>query len=145
MKNYAKWNHRVSDTFTSVHQHLETFPTVFIYLMNKDEKPICFYKAKCTDFTDENAPAIWGKFEPDLAIGECTKSYKSGIFQFRLYLHETWRDGIWDSDSIPSWKNKLPKRGNPYHLRAYIYQAENLPPCDASGASDPYVQIWTSG
>lgn len=100
MKNYAKWNHRVSDTFKSVHQHLATFPSVFIYLINKDGKPICFYKGKCTDFTDPNAPPRWGKLEPDLAIGICTKAHKSGIFQFRLYLHETYKDGVFDADTI---------------------------------------------
>lgn len=145
MKNYAKWNYRISETFTSVHQHLATFPSVFIYLLDSEDIPICFFKGNCLDFTDPNAPAKWVKFMPDLAIGVCKKAHKSGIFQFRLYLHETWKDGVWDPDTIQSWKNKLPKRGNPYHIRAYIYQAENLPPCDASGASDPYVQVWTPG
>jgi hypothetical protein len=115
--------------------------------LNKDDKPICFYKAKCTDFTDKNAPARWAMFEPDLAIGICKKAHKSGMFQFRLYLHETHLDpqNPFNPDSVPSWKEKLKKRGLPFHIRAYIYQAENLPPCDASGASDPYVQIWTPG
>lgn len=75
MKNYAKWNHRVSSKFKSVHQHLGTFPTVFIYLMDEDRKPICFYKGNCSDFIDPEAPAKWGKFEPDLAIGICKKQY----------------------------------------------------------------------
>ena len=143
MKNYAKWNQRISEQFTSVHQHLATFPTVFIYLIDSSNRPICFYKASCMEFTDKNAPAQWAKFEPDLAIGKVKKLHKSGIFQFRLYLHETHKDGVFDPDSVQSWKEKLPKRGNPYHIRAYIYQAENLPPCDESGASDPYVEVWT--
>ena len=57
MKNYAKWNQRISETFSSVHQHLSTFPSIFIYLVNSDEKPICYYKGDPMDFTDPNAPA----------------------------------------------------------------------------------------
>ena len=57
MKNYAKWNQRISEKFESVHQHLATFPTVFIYLLDGDDRPICFYKSSCSKFTDPNAPA----------------------------------------------------------------------------------------
>ena len=32
---------------------------------------------------------------------------------------------------------------NAFKIRAYIYQAESLPPCDDTGASDPYVECWT--
>ena len=57
MKNYAKWNQRISEEFFSVHQCLATFPSVFIYLLDSDDCPICFYKASCTEFTNPDAPA----------------------------------------------------------------------------------------
>lgn len=41
------------------------------------------------------------------------------------------------------FKKDIPKRANAFKIRAYIYQAESLPPCDESGASDPYIQVWT--
>lgn len=43
------------------------------------------------------------------------------------------------------FKKDIPKRANAFKIRAYIYQAESLPPCDASGASDPYIEVWTPG
>jgi len=27
-------------------------------------------------------------------------------------------------------------------VRAYIYAAKQLPPCDDTGASDPYIECW---
>jgi hypothetical protein len=41
------------------------------------------------------------------------------------------------------FKTDIPKRANAFKIRAYIYQAESLPPCDESGASDPYIEVWT--
>ena len=31
----------------------------------------------------------------------------------------------------------------PYKVRAYIYAAKQLPPCDDTGASDPYIECWS--
>ena len=41
-----------------------------------------------------------------------------------------------------NWKMKPIKRATPIKVRAYIYQARDLPAADAEGTSDPYVKVW---
>jgi len=50
-KNYSRWNHKeINKEFTTIHKSLDTFPKVFIYLMQKGtfatlmkDVPICYY------------------------------------------------------------------------------------------------------
>jgi len=152
LKNYNRWSYRVSETFGSPHQHLETFPFVFIYLVDPDGVPVCYWKAHPTEFTDKAAKPRWVQLTPDLAIGKVTKPHLAGMIQFRLCFHACQlkgRDGaLRDNGKFEEadiFKKAIPKRANAFRIRAYIYQAESLPPCDASGASDPYIQLWTPG
>jgi|TARA_B110000285_G_scaffold138237_1_gene154777 hypothetical protein len=141
MSHYARWSVRFSETFESPHQHLGTMPRVFIYLMD-GKKPICFWRGSPLDFKDPEAPQRWVPFEPDRAVGK-VKDHEAGLFQVRMYLHETTDLGEFDPNTIKSWKKPPSKRMNAFKIRAYIYQAESLPPCDATGASDPYIECWT--
>lgn len=79
MKNYCRWSQRFSEQFESVHQHLHTFPYVFIYLMD-GKKPVCFWKDLCTNYVDPEAKPRWVPFEPDLALGKVTKPHIAGLF-----------------------------------------------------------------
>ena len=38
--------------------------------------------------------------------------------------------------------NKLPKRGNIFNVRAYLFQCKNLPAEDDDGLSDPFLTFW---
>ena len=143
MKNYCRWNTRISKPFTNVHQGLYSFPKVFIYLMD-GTVPICYWKDECTNYTDPNAKQQWVPFECDLAVGKCTKPHMAGIFQFRLYLQDAHEEGKhFIPENYPAWSKPPAKRQNAFKIRCYLYQAENLPPCDATGASDPYIECWT--
>ena len=53
-RSYNRWSKRIEEKFESCHQHLRTFPFVFIYLID-DEKPVCYWKAKPIDFTEPDA------------------------------------------------------------------------------------------
>ena len=154
LKNYCRWSYRVAETFKSQHQHLETFPYIFIYLVDPDGVPVCYWKGHPTDFTDKAAKPRWVQLTPDLAIGKVKKDHEAGMIQFRLCFHacqvkkrDTFRKMITEErphlKETDIFKKDIPKRANAYKIRAYIYQAESLPPCDASGASDPYIQVWT--
>jgi len=61
------------------------------------------------------------------------------MFQLKLYFHESHKDGVLDPSTVPAWRDKPPKRLEVFNIRCYIYQAESLPPCDDTGASDPYI------
>ena len=62
-----------------MHQHLHTFPYVFIYLMD-GKKPVCYWKDLCTNYVDPEAKPRWVPFEPDLALGKVTKPHIAGLF-----------------------------------------------------------------
>ena len=79
MCNYARWSFRVKEDFKSCHQHLHTMPDVFIYLMDGDV-PVCFFRDKLTNYTDENAPTKWRPFECDLAVGKVKDAHLAGLF-----------------------------------------------------------------
>ena len=54
-------------------------PDVFIYLMDGDV-PVCFFRDKLTNYTDENAPTKWRPFECDLAVGKVKDAHLAGLF-----------------------------------------------------------------
>ena len=60
-----------------------------------------------------------------------------------MYFHEVSEDGPFNFKHIEAWRKPPPKRLRVYKVRCYIYQAESLPPCDDTGASDPYIEVWT--
>ena len=66
----------------------------------------------------------------------------AGMLLLKLYFHETHREGKFNPSRYDSWNKKPPKRLEVFNIRAYIYQAESLPPCDDTGASDPYIEVW---
>ena len=42
------------------------------------------------------------------------------------------------------WKTKLPKRFNSTKIRAYVFQARDLPSADDDGLADPKVRAFSS-
>lgn len=116
------------------------------------DKPVCFYRESILKFTNlltdqkvpaEHGPWHWLQFEPDLALGNVTNPMMAGMFSMRLYVNDLTKDGPFDIKEIPEWKQKPPKRNDPYRMRAAIYQCEGLPPADEEGNSDPFVEVWT--
>lgn len=130
--------------FESNHRHLGTFPNVFVYLMDQDT-PICYWRGNCTDFKNPDAPLLWYYFENDPAINKAKKVEFTGMFSMRLYFHETSNlNKEFDYQKYPIWKGKTKNRANVYKLRAYIYQAEQLPAMDETGASDVFIDFWNA-
>ncbi len=58
-----------------------------------------------------------------------------------LSIHKGDKNSI-DFKTQPSWKKTIGKRANVNLIRAFIYQARDLPAADEDGASDPYLQIF---
>lgn len=78
-----------------------------------------------------------------MAINKVKKHHNAGIFSFRLYFHDETLEGAFDPKAILEWRTPVPKRMNTQRVRCYLYQAESLPACDDTGASDPYIEVWT--
>ena len=66
----------------------------------------------------------------------------SGIFSFRLYIHDITQSPF-DFTKIEPWKTPPPPRLKNQRMRVSIYQCECLPPADSNGSSDPILEVWT--
>lgn len=82
---------------------------------------------------------------PDEAIGEVEDDYKAGIIGIRLSLHDTENEGRINWQNYPNWAARLRKRPNIMKVRAYLFQARDLPAADDDGGSDPFVRITDCG
>jgi len=142
-KNYCRWNTFIKEEFTSTHQHLSTMPYLFIYLMEKD-KPICYFRDDIKNYVSGQGThgkkgcipkKEWIALTPDKAVDKIP-AHMAGLIQFRVHFHQLDEA---NKTKDHEWKVKLSKRAIPALVRAYIYQAEKLPACDETGASDPYV------
>jgi Ca2+-dependent lipid-binding protein len=61
----------------------------------------------------------------------------------KLCLHNITDHGPIDFSIHNAWNKKsVIKRANAIKVRAYVYQARDLPAADAEGTSDPYIKIW---
>ena len=40
------------------------------------------------------------------------------------------------------WCKRPPRRAEAIKIRAYIYQARDLPAADKEGTSDPFITVW---
>jgi hypothetical protein len=60
----------------------------------------------------------------------------------RLAIHNVSKDGPINFKDYKAWNKKIAKRAVPIKIRAYIYQARDLPAADSEGTSDPYITVW---
>jgi len=78
---------------------------------------------------------------PDLAIGEVKEHYKSGILGIRMTVHDVKNEGEINWNDYPYWAMKMKRRPQIIKVRAYVFQARDLPAADANGSSDPFARI----
>ena len=70
------------------------------------------------------------------------------MISFKMSIHQVFRDKMEGKDiynnfkSYDAWSRGELKRLPTVKIRAYIYQARDLPAADADGTSDPYVKVW---
>lgn len=141
--DWCRWDNRFGGEVIALpYKSGKQMPTFFIYLVDSDDVPVCYYRDSLINYKDQNGPVQWRNFEPDLSHGVVTKEQKAGYFSFRLYFHEIEKQGPFDPMMIPTWKRPPEKRLTPFKARVAIYQCENLPPADKTGNSDPYIQVY---
>lgn len=89
---------------------------VVVYLMD-DDKPICYYRAKASEFAEPNADMKWVALINDKSMGKIQESYKAGMISFRLSIHDQTNFGDVDWDFVPAWTNNLPEEPFQYPIR----------------------------
>lgn len=126
--------------FESYNQTLDDFESVFVQLMEKDT-PICFFKSDIKNFIDPDPERMeWYQFVPDKCVKKVKEPPQVGQFSFKMTLEEASPDNV-PFKERKYWK-KVNKRLTAVKVRAYIYQARDLPAADAEGTSDPYIKVW---
>lgn len=140
---YKRYDRTEQIEFMSYNQSIEEFSQVIVQLMDGSD-PICFYKTSINDFKDPNPKRLnWYQFLPDKCVKKCKEPFEVGQFSFKLSIHNISDHGPIDFSIYDAWNKKtLIKRATPIKIRAYIYQARDLPAADAEGTSDPYIRIW---
>lgn len=73
-------------------------------------------------------------------VKKCIHPYQCGQFSFKMTLEEDTGKSV-DILKRKNWK-KFNKRLTSLKVRAFVYQARDLPAADAEGTSDPYCKIW---
>lgn len=128
--------------FESYNQCINDFSKVIIQLMD-GSTPICYYKAPIQKFLEPNPKLEWYQFLPDNCVKKCKHPHEVGQFSLKLSLHDITSNGPMDFSIHDAWNKKtLWKRPEAVKVRAYVYQARDLPAADAEGTSDPYCKIW---
>lgn len=120
--DWCRWDTRFGGQPISLPYHTgKQMPTFFIYLVDSDNVPICFFRDSLMNYKDKTGPIQWRNFEPDLSHGVVTNDQKAGYFSFRLYFHEIETEGQFDPNKIPTWKKPPEKRLTPFRARVAIY------------------------
>jgi hypothetical protein len=104
--------------------------------------PVCYYLDSVRNFFDPNPKFKWVEMCPDRCVNKVKESHKAGIISFKISVHNVTDRGPIDYKNFDSWRKKVPKRSLPIKIRAYIYQCKDLPAADATGTSDPYIEVW---
>ena len=104
---------------------------------------MCFWKGKTTDFDGTVEPKMnWHTLTNDQSIGVVKESFKAGLIQFKLSIHNTNLNSDANFESKIGWREPPPRFYTTSRLRCYIYQCKDLPSADADGASDSRVTIY---
>ena len=124
--------------------------TVFIYLIKestftKKKERVCFSRLHVQDFLEPSPDVKWLELEPDLAIGAIKDHYKAGIVGIRMSIQDVTKDGPLDLTKQEAWCIKLQRRPPTFLVRAYCFQARDLPAADENGSSDPFIRITDTG
>ena len=90
----------------------------------------------------------WITLLPDLCVNKVKHPKDAGMISFKMSVHQVYRDRTMNKDiynnfkDYEAWSINEPKRLHAVKIRAYIYQARDLPAADANGTSDPYLRVW---
>ena len=99
--HFCRWDKRVYKEWEDSYQSTKRFPTFFIYLMDEDKKPICFFRDSIQNYlSNPDAQVNWDEFERDKSVDKVDEDWKAGLFSFRLYFRDATADGKLDPKTI---------------------------------------------
>ena len=138
---YNRWSERIQKMMKTKYFSLDEMDKIFIYLMDGNH-PICFWKGRVSEFSDQDPGQRWFILKVDKAVGKVENDYDAGMLQLKLAINDVQKNGMVDFEKMPGWKKKPPRRLGSKKIRCFIYQCRNIPSADADGSSDSYISVW---
>lgn len=140
--NFNRWNEFTAQTELKLpYASVDDIGTIFIYLCDSKGNRLSYAKFPASQFTDPNPKLLWIEFTPDPVTKAIDSPEKGGLCSFRLSIHKGDKSSI-NFNQQPEWKIKPGKRPTANMIRAFVFQARELPAADEDGASDPIIQIF---
>lgn len=146
----CRWNElKESDPLMLPIDHTQ-IPDLFIYLVKESDKKkcICFKRLKPVinkigDLIGFNEPTQWFLLQEDKSIN----ALSDGIFPGNILIKLGFGLVQEAEATRQEWVNSLEKslKTVPYQVRVHVYQCKNVPPADANGLADPFVEIHLMG
>ncbi len=114
---------------------------VFIYLMD-GKVPVCYARARVSDFLEPDPKMKWLEMINDLAIGKVDEAHEAGFISLKMTINDRTANAGLTFSKYTAWKKPPLRRMNIKKVRAYIYQCRDLPAADSDGQSDPFIKVW---
>lgn len=94
---------------------------IYVYLLDSDNIPVCFWKGSVADFQDRNCKHRWFSMVNNEFYGKVKYAHEAGLIQFKLSINclETNPKVNWKEQ--PSWKRKLKKQNAYERVRCFIF------------------------
>ena len=103
-------------------------------------KPIAYAKFPATEFADTSPSLKWIQLLPEPVENKIESPEKAGVLGFRATLVRADSD----IDLKKTWKKKPKRRPVSHKIRAFVFQARDLPAADEDGMADPMVLAYSS-
>lgn len=117
VNGFCFWNERFEEKVMEwPYENIEALPDVIVYVMDGND-PICYYRAKASEFADPNAEMKWVALINDKSVGEVKEAFKAGMLAFKLSIHDQTQNGDVDWDFVPAWTEHSPDNPDKYPVR----------------------------
>lgn len=105
VNNYNRWDERYNKVVDLVYEDRLDIGSVFVYLMD-GPKAVSFKRFNIEQFRDPNPKMQFFRLKPDKAADEVDEEYQAGIVSFKMYVHNTQRDGEFKVKEHEAWNAK---------------------------------------
>lgn len=121
---------------------IESCPLVFVYIQNKQNQIISYFKYKVVEILESNGEPMTVKMNPEPSQKPVVPNYKSGVLKLSLKIRKksSLKEQILSSNFAMNIQKIKPQK-----LIVNIYQATELIGADSDGLSDPYFQLYHYG
>lgn len=144
MNGCVDWYENLKRKVTLIPYKADSYlPDVFIYLKEGDDR-ISYIRYKVQESMNIKDGAKWFKLFPDQAVGKVQNTWQGGFVKLRVYVGKY--DAKKDTIKHENWNIKpVQQPASRKVLLCHLFQCKNLPACDNTGLSDPYVQFYYVG